>query len=310
MPRLLIAYDGSDSATSAIRTAAGLLPGAEAIVLHVYDQPPGPERVYRLGAIPSEPLKKSLEELARDAAEAATAVAEQGRALAADAGLSADSAVAPSRGAEWREILAEATRREADLIVCGTRGQGALGRAVLGSVSSSLVHEADRPVLIVPAGEHDVSGPVVLGYDGSEDARNAVASVARLLPGREAKVVHAWTWPVTDSIFETGLHAAPVVRGAGVVEPLKEAGKETAARIAEEGQDLAAQHGLDAASEVRESTEGTWRALVATAADVGAAVVVVGSRGLGGVKSALLGSVSTALAHRAERPTMIVRPVD
>jgi nucleotide-binding universal stress UspA family protein len=91
---------------------------------------------------------------------------------------------------------------------------------------------------------------------------------------------------------------------------LKEAGKETAARIAEEGQDLAAQHGLDAASEVRESTEGTWRALVSTAADAGAAVVVVGSRGLGGVKSALLGSVSTALAHRAERPTMIVRPAD
>ena len=282
MPRLLIAYDGSESSRSAVRTAARLLPDSEAVVLHVDDLPYTPD-----GA----------------------SVAEQGRAAAADAGLVADDAVTAARGPVWQAVVAEADGREADLIVCGTRGQGAVGRALLGSTSSSLVHQAERPLLIVPAGEHDVGGPLVLGYDGSEDARNAVAAVGRLLPGRETVVVHVWTWPLTDTVTERALLAAPMVRESGMVEALKEAAEQIAAQIAEEGRDLAEQHGLRARSEIREATEGTWRALVAAADDLSAAAILAGSRGQGGVRSALLGSVSTALAHRAERPTLIVRPV-
>jgi nucleotide-binding universal stress UspA family protein len=42
--------------------------------------------------------------------------------------------------------------------------------------------------------------------------------------------------------------------------------------------------------------------------DAGAALIVAGSRGRGGIASALLGSVSSGLAHNAGRPTLIVRP--
>src|SRR4051794_31827927 len=174
MARLLIAYDGSDAARSAIRTAGGLFPGSEAMILHVYDQPPGPETAFAAGAMRNNALKEALESLDQEAADHAGAVAEEGRALAADAGLTATPATAPAKGAEWHEIMAEASRQDVDLIVCGTRGRGTLGRAVLGSVSSSLVHQADRAVLIIPAGEHSVGGPVVVGYDRSEDARAAI----------------------------------------------------------------------------------------------------------------------------------------
>jgi nucleotide-binding universal stress UspA family protein len=310
MARLLIAYDGSDAARSAIRAAAGLLPGAEAVVLHVYDPPPGPERAFAAGAVPNEPLKESFESLELEFAAQAEAIAEEGRALAAEAGLSAKSAAVPSRRAAWHTILSEAARQETDFIVSGTRGQGPVGRAVLGSTSSSLVHQSDRPLMIVPAGEHDMSGPVVLAYDGSNDARGAIATLGRLMPGRETVVVHAWTWPLTEAVTEQAVLTLPAAGYSEIAEALEQAAIQAARNVAEEGRNLAAQHGLSARMELRESTVGTWRALVDAATDLDAAAVVAGSRGLGGLKSMLLGSVSTALAHHADRPTLIVQPTD
>jgi nucleotide-binding universal stress UspA family protein len=308
MPHVTIAYDGSDAAKSAVRTAAGLLAGADAVIVHVYEEPPGPAQAVRAGAVLHDSVKESFDALARETAEQATTVAEQGRALAAEAGMSAESKIVPSRQAVWHETLTEAAMQRADIIACGTRGHGTLGRAVLGSVSSSLVHQADRPILIVPAGEHDLSGPIVIGYDGSEDARSAIATVSRLLPGRETVLVHVWNWPVTDSMLEHALLPAAMVRDASTGEALKGVAEEAARRIAEEGREVAQRNGMAARVELREATEGTWRVLSSTAADLGAAVLVAGSRGLGGLQSALLGSVSSALAHHAERPTMIVRP--
>ena len=50
------------------------------------------------------------------------------------------------------ELLELARRREARLVVIGSRGRGAVTAAVLGSVSSRLVQEADRPVMVVSKG--------------------------------------------------------------------------------------------------------------------------------------------------------------
>jgi nucleotide-binding universal stress UspA family protein len=306
MARVLVAYDASNASRSAVRAAAQLLPDASAVVLHVYDQPPGAAHALAAGAIANEPLKESLASLGREVADQAEAVAEEGRALAAEAGVAAVATVRPTRRAAWHEVLEEADRQEADLIVSGTRGQGAVGRALLGSTSSSLVHQAERPVMIVPEGEHDLGGPVALAYDGSDDARSAIATAGRLFPGREAVIVHAWAWPLTDTLTERALLAAPMVRDSGMVEALREAAVEAATRVAEEGCHLAEQHGLNAQLVLRESTEGTWRAVVTAADELNAAVVIAGSRGLGAMKSVLLGSVSSALAHGATRATLIV----
>jgi nucleotide-binding universal stress UspA family protein len=171
-----------------------------------------------------------------------------------------------------------------------------------------LLHQTDLPLLIVPAGEHAVAGPLVMGYDGSDDARAAIATLGRLFPGREAVIAHAWDWPLTDTLSERALMAMPMVRASEVVDILKETAEDAAREVAEEGRALAEQHGLLARVELRQTTEGEWRALLAAAADLSAAVLAAGSRGRGGVTASLLGSVSTALAHHAERPTLIVRP--
>ena len=68
-------------------------------------------------------------------------------------GLAAESAVARGERQPWEPILAAAAERGADVVVCGTRGRGAVARSVLGSTSSSLLHHADRAVLIVPEAE-------------------------------------------------------------------------------------------------------------------------------------------------------------
>lgn len=82
-----------------------------------------------------------------------------------------------------------------------------------------------------------------------------------------------------------------------------------AASVVEEGVALAREAGLNASGETIESGGGAWRALAEAATDRGAAVIVAGSRGRGGLASTILGSVSSGLVHNAETPALIVRPL-
>jgi hypothetical protein len=109
--------------------------------------------------------------------------------------------------------------------------------------------------------------PMLLCYDGSEDAKHAIERAARLLSGRPAMVMTVWQSTGTlDSFAWSGAMA-------GMVDFVE----------------------LDRAA-----------AEDSTAASREAAVIVVGSRGLTGVRSMLLGSVSGAVAHHADRPTLVI----
>ena len=303
MSRILIAYDGSEPAQAAIVATGRLFPGAEAQLVHAYDRPPAPGRALAAGGLPSDEIMRSLADLEQDA----SAILEEGRELAEQAGLDVRTFVSRTAGAPWPEILAAADELDADVIVSGTRGQGRLGRALLGSTSSSLLHQSHRPTLIVPE-LVDEDGPLLIAYDGSDAARLAVTEAARLFGGREAVVTHAWDWPLTDTLTEKALLATPMVAASEMIDLLKGAAEDVARNVVEEGRALAEEHGLVARPQLVLSHQGVWRALAAAANDAGASVLVVGSRGRGGIRSALLGSVSAALAHNAERPTLVIRP--
>ena len=191
--RLVLAYDGSDVAADAIRAAGRLFPGADALVIYHRDELDASAHasLARI-AMPDAVTIEAVREYERSAAAHASELAERGRESARRAGLRASSEVRSS-GSAWRGVANAADDEAADVIVCGSRGRGPLARAWLGSTSSSLVHHAERPVLVVPPGAGDLDGPSLIGYDGSEGARAAIVAAARLLPGRPALVVHAWS---------------------------------------------------------------------------------------------------------------------
>lgn len=146
---ILIAYDGSNDAKSAIEHTAQLMPGHPAIVTTVWEpymqiatRYPGPDGLL-IGDDYSD-----IDDSSRTAAEER---AEEGAALARAYGLDAGSRAAARQDSIAQTLLAEADRANASAVVVGSRGLGGLGSLLLGSVSHAVIQHADRTVVIVPS---------------------------------------------------------------------------------------------------------------------------------------------------------------
>jgi nucleotide-binding universal stress UspA family protein len=307
-PRLLIAYDGSPSASTAVRAAAGLFGNAHASVATVPSEP-----TVRAGtALPVLPtmspgvVQQAIDELRAEARRQADETAEQAVGQARTLGLDAEAVTVPPSAPAWAALLDAAHRVGADVLICGTRGRGAFARAILGSTASSLLHHTDVPLLVVPDGGGALDGPVVAAFDGSEGARRAIEAVGRLLTGRAAVVVHAWEPVFHRSLVARALAAGPVDEIREIVADFREAFADSAATTTEDGVVAARAAGLDAVGETVETDDGAWRAVAAAARAHGGSVIAMGTRGLGAARSALLGSVSSGLVQNAELPVLVV----
>jgi nucleotide-binding universal stress UspA family protein len=139
MKRLLIATDGSDAAQIAIEEGLELARELDARVLFVYVNPRPPELL-------GQPFYQRR--LTQEAAEGRAAIAT---AMSAAEMRDVESDWEILQGDPAVEIIALAAERNADLIVVGSRGLGALSATLLGSVSRAVVHDADRPVLVARA---------------------------------------------------------------------------------------------------------------------------------------------------------------
>lgn len=141
-------------------------------------------------------------------------------------------------------------------------------------------------------------GRVLIAYDGSEGSRHAITVAADQLAGQRATVLSIWS-PV--------LTAAPVMGGVpAYLSDLDPKLEETARKTAEEGAQFASDAGFEA--EPATASEKTpWLGITQTADDVDAAVIVLGARGLSGLRSALLGSTSHGVLHHTKRPVLVVR---
>jgi nucleotide-binding universal stress UspA family protein len=307
--RLLIAYDGSAAAEAAVTTAGRLFTGARGRLLTVIEPPLGAARIqpFSLGLDP-EVIERELKLLAQELADDGRDIAARGLQIAAGAGLKLESHVTQRQGSESQTILFEADTIDAGLIVCGSRGRGGLARSLLGSTSTSVLHQATRPVLVVPAASEAIGGPALIAYDGSPGARAAIVAAGRLLPGRRALIVNVWYSPTRHTLSGRALARGPVGELRVFATDYEQFFADAAAATVEEGVALAREAGLDASGDAIESGSGAWRALAEAASNRHAAVIVAGSRGRGGVASTMLGSVSSGLVHNAETPALIIRP--
>ena len=147
---MLLCFDGSDDAATAIAQAAELLAPRRAVVLTVWE-PVATWEPYDPATVLSAPMSKLLSrEFGVDeiAAELAEEKVNQGVALASSAGFAARGQVA--HGKTWRAICEVAGEIDAATIVLGARGLSQVASLLLGSVSSAVLVHAKRPVLVVP----------------------------------------------------------------------------------------------------------------------------------------------------------------
>ena len=141
--------------------------------------------------------------------------------------------------------------------------------------------------------------PVLICYDRSPGARHAIEYAAALVPGTQTIVLNIWNLPLELAFLGLGAVAAYG----------EESQKKLAAEVAAEGCAIAAEAGLVARPLIASGgLDGTCRTILRVADEQDARVIVMGSRGLGGVGAAFLGSVSHGVVHHAHRPVLVVPP--
>jgi nucleotide-binding universal stress UspA family protein len=148
---------------------------------------------------------------------------------------------------------------------------------------------------------------ILVSYDGSADAQAAIDRAAQIMPGAEVTVITVWE-PFIDTMARSGsLGVGMAMVGTYAdSEKIDAASQEAALTSATEGAERAAAAGLAAQPRSEASHGAIANAILSAAAEVDADVIVTGTRGRGGVKSFLLGSVSHAIVQHADRAVMVV----
>jgi nucleotide-binding universal stress UspA family protein len=142
--------------------------------------------------------------------------------------------------------------------------------------------------------------PVLFCYDGSEGSKTALAAAVELMKPADAVVLVVWT-PAAVQLARSGSFVV-AVPNEGQIDDEEEA---MARRIAEEGAEGARRRGYNASALVAQANESVARTIDEIAEEIDAGLVVCGQRGRGAIASALLGSVSHALASHTNRPILI-----
>ncbi|MGH9848845.1 MAG: universal stress protein [Blastocatellia bacterium] len=295
--KVLIAYDGSPCADAALDDLkrAGLPGEVEALVVSVAELwLPPPSATFKpvLPAV-TEPTPAPVEAARNLAIEASQRLQTTFPAwdVRAEALAGSPASAALIKADEWKP----------DLIVVGSHGRSALGRFILGSVSQKIMTEAHCPVRVARSSGTAADAParVLLGFDGSLDARAAVRTVASRV------------WPEESEIRVLAV-LAPAISDSPLLPwtPERIAKREADARDWMQKQVDAAVNelravGLTATSII--TTGDPKQVLLDEAYGWDADCLFIGARGHNRLVRFMLGGVATAVAARARCSVEIVR---
>ena len=159
------------------------------------------------------------------------------------------------------------------------------------------------------------SGPVVIGFDGTTIAEQALRQSAALLAPRPAVVVVVWEAGRAFALEALSVDAVKAVELAPVspdlrsAEEVQRAAYDATDRLAQQGAALATQLGYHAEGLAVADERTVAETLLRVAAERDSQALVVGSHGRRGLTAALLGSTSKVIVAEATCPVMIVRGV-
>ncbi|GAB2780633.1 universal stress protein [Amycolatopsis magusensis] len=291
MNRIVVGVDGSDGAREAVlwaaRTAAD-----RGLELHIVHGQRVVEFAYGGGLAGAagvfEAIRAEAVQIIADAVEQAKSVSD---ALVVTTEMPVDHPV----------VLLNELSRTADMVVVGGTGHSGFAGVLAGSTAVRVASHAHCPVAVIrkapDADTVPVSGPVVVGVDGSPNSEKAIAVAFAEASARGAALVamHAWTDTTYDYYYGS---ARLMVAWESFAEEEERLLAQRLAGWREKYPDV----------EVRKELlkDRPRHALLAAAED--ARLVVVGSHGRGGFRGMLLGSTSLALVQHANCPVLVVRP--
>jgi nucleotide-binding universal stress UspA family protein len=283
---IVVGFDGSEIARATVGLAARRLGGGDRLV------------VAHVVAVPSSMLESPYYDQAMEhSRERGHHVLDEAKG-ALPAGARADLRLL--EGPPARALVELAQEVGASEIAIGSRGFGSLRGAALGSTSHALLHESDRPVVVVTrraverelrlaatAADGERLKPLVVGYDGSDNARTALdfATARAAESGADVVAVCAYAAPA-DWL------GSPYYQRA--LDDHRQRAEELARTIEDRPEvevDLVMAPPVEALTRVAQARD--------------ASEIVVGARGLGRFRAAL-GSVSHGLLHESDRPVVVV----
>ena len=293
--KILLATDGSLEAERAIGAAVMLSErlGSE---LHVVYVEPMPDPVsWPEARFMSPGLEVDIREQAEGAArEKLEGEAEKIRKTGGDV-----SGVHAVAGRPDAEIVRVAEELGAGLVVLGSRGLGPVRRAVVGSVSLSVVHHSHCSVLVV-RGEDRLPGRILLAVDGSGQARVATEAAAEISASTGSGLHVVFVMPTAEHLYGPHFYSDEIKRS------IRERAEGEVLAFLDEKVGWIEAHG----GKVEDTHMAVGRPdaeIVKLAEELRAGLTVVGSRGLGGVRRALVGSVSGSVVRHAHGSVLVAR---
>jgi len=296
--RMLLATDGSPSAMRAAEVGARIAKGfdSEVTVLSVI-----PSISAKVAPLEGEYYSKLINR-ADDNADEAAAIFKKAAVTVSE------KEVPKGRASVVEAIVQYAIQDKTDLIVMGTRGLGGLKRALLGSVSSGVAAHAPCATLVVrpttkKGGAAPSIGRIMVAIDSSQNAQRALETAVDVAKGLNAEL------RIAHVVYVPALFWSMGVQGSAVpTQEIEDDAAKAARLLVAKAVKYAKDSGIagvkdELVTDLVSPAEGIVQLAERDEVDL----IVVGTRGNGGFKKLLLGSVANSILHYAHCSVMVTQ---